>query len=161
MNIFQRITDWVKTHLFSWQKKPDVVTYIKLETPWYFLFEIPTMPDGTVVSYSPGYCGEPCPLSNKKKAIYYNDKELWGIGECWDEKFPSDIEPLSKEDVDKILAEAKEEEGIFFGEKINSRYEVSVEEDKYEPEIHVENEVYIPQPRKLKAKFQSLEKDNL
>jgi hypothetical protein len=88
----------------------------------YFRFEIPTNADGTRVSYSPGWHGvlDKCP--SKVTVSLYNDKEGYGIAMTNDTKpLHKDLTAITKEQQEKILAEAVEEDGVYFGKSLEGR----------------------------------------
>jgi hypothetical protein len=103
---------------------------------FYFKFKIPTMPDGSVVTYSPGWCGTRDKCAQNEKGLLYNDKELWGIGQAEGDFVPDDVEVLSEKTALKLIAEADDtDEMVFKGEKILARY---IPEP--EPVVEVPNE---------------------
>lgn len=89
---------------------------------YYFKFEIPKNADGSRVSYSPGWHGTmpKCPM--KVTVLLYNDKEGFGIAQTEDTFVPPEVTVITKNEAEKILAEAKDEEGVYFGEKLANRW---------------------------------------
>ncbi len=90
---------------------------------YYFRFEIPLNSDGTRVSYSPVWCGTRERCAKNEKGLLYNDKEGWGIGEADGDFVPPDVTILTKGKAIQILSEVKDEEGVFFGDKLAHRWD--------------------------------------
>jgi hypothetical protein len=116
---------------------------------FWFKFLIPTNSDGSVVSYSPGWCGTRPQCAQNEKGLYYNDKDRWGIGIADGAFVPPDVEVIDAQkaldlmgvktvvaktaliEMDsegKLMADKVEitlpepEEGVFFGKKLTERY---------------------------------------
>lgn len=70
---------------------------------FYFKFKIPTNKDGTVATYSPGWCGTRDKCAKNEKGLLYNDKELWGIGQADGDYIPDDVEVVTKESVINLI----------------------------------------------------------
>ncbi len=94
---------------------------------YYFKFEIPRMPDGKVVTYSPSWCGTRPKCALNEKGLLYNDKERWGIGQSEGTFIPPDVEVIPEAEALKILAEAKDEPEVFTGEKLIHRWDAKPE----------------------------------
>ncbi len=72
---------------------------------WYARFKIPSMEDGKVVTYSPGWCGTRDKCALNEKGTLYHDKERWGIMQAEGDFVPDDVEVLTKEEVIKLVKE--------------------------------------------------------
>jgi hypothetical protein len=78
---------------------------------FYFKFAIPVQPDsvtkdnpdGTTVTYSPGWCGTRDKCALKEKGIYYNDKERWGIAIAEGSFVPPDVEVVDAGKVAELM----------------------------------------------------------
>ncbi len=89
---------------------------------YYFRFQIPQNADGTRVTYSPNYFGR-IPLCPKDVTVLLqNDKEGWGIARTEDTFVPPEVAVITEVEALKILTEAKDEDGVYFGEKLVSRW---------------------------------------
>jgi len=97
----------------------------------YFKFDIP---DG--VSYSPGWHGTMDKCPKKVTVLLYNDKEGFGIAKANDSFKPDEVEVLTKTVAMKIVDAAKDEEGVYFGEKLDNKWnpEVLIEDVVQEPD---------------------------
>ena len=99
---------------------------------YYFVFQIPVNKDGSRISYSPEWHGtiERCPEG--VKVLLYNDKEGYGITQTEDNAVlvHPDLKVITEEEAKKILAEIKDEEGVFFGEKLANRWLLEAEANK-------------------------------
>ena len=98
---------------------------------YYFRFEIPTNADGTRVSYSPNYHGTMPKCPEGVTVLLYNDKKGFGIAKTEDTFIPPEVIVISSDEVDKVMAEVKDEEGIYFGDKLADRWLPEV----IEPEV--------------------------
>lgn len=98
----------------------------------WFRFEIPTNADGTRVSYSPGWHGVSDKCPQKVTVVLYNDKEGYGIAQTEDTFIPKESTSITKTVFDSTLALAKDEDGIYFGDKLVHRWDAKEEpiEDK-------------------------------
>jgi hypothetical protein len=182
-NIFTNIISTIK----SWIIRPSAVKptdnqyAFPIPTIYYFKFDIPDMEDGSVVRYSPGWCGRRERCARNEKGLYYNDKERWGIGRAYDTYIPDDVEVLSPDDalklmgievasvsdkaeinfdssgevsVDgKVMKLPEPAEEVWFGTKLAERYvpEAEIIEEK---EVIKPDEVYIPPPPKEKSNIE-------
>ena len=108
---------------------------------FYFRFKIPAMADGSPVTYSPGWCGTRDQCACNEKSLYYNDRELWGLGQAEGDFVPPDVEVVDEKTALEILATAKDEDGVFFGEKLDNRWlPETVKEDFVEASEKVQAE---------------------
>lgn len=83
----------------------------------YFRFEIP---QGTV--YSPGWFGTMQKCPSGVTVLLYNDKEGFGIAMSEDTKpFPKEAKEITEKEYARILADTKEEEGVYFGKSLEER----------------------------------------
>ena len=101
---------------------------------YFFVFKIPQNADGSRVSYSPGWHGT-LPLCPKDVTVLlYNDKEGYGIAQTPDIKLPKGLTALSEAEAKVILTEAKDEDGVYFGQKLANRWnpEVIIEDKPVE-----------------------------
>jgi len=89
---------------------------------YYFRFEIPQNTDGTRVSYSPGWHGTIPKCPKDVTVLLYNDKEGYGIAQTEDTFVPPEVTKITEEEAKKILAEANDAEGVYFGEKLADRW---------------------------------------
>lgn len=89
---------------------------------YYFRFEIPTNEDGSVVTYSPGWCGTRDRCARNEKGILYNDEEGWGIGQAEGDYVPDDVKVLTEKEALKIVdaADATNPK-VFVGLKLKYR----------------------------------------
>ena len=110
---------------------------------YYFKFTIPKNKDGSTATYSPGWCGTRDKCALNEKGLLYNDKELWGIGQAEGDYIPDDVEVLDEKTALSIIAEAKDEDKVYFGEKLANRWnpEVVVEDKEQEPVLTENGEV--------------------
>jgi hypothetical protein len=93
---------------------------------YYFKFTIPKNKDGSVATYSPGWCGTRDKCALNEKGLLYNDKELWGIGQADGDYIPDDVEVLEEAEALGTLttmAMKRNLDGIYFGEKLERRYD--------------------------------------
>lgn len=103
------------------------------------------MPDGSAVRYSPNWCGDREKCAKNEKALLYNDKELWGIGQADGDYVPNDVKVISKEQAIKLISDVfdanpnsvnitndgqviikipiKDAEGVYAGEKLVHRWD--------------------------------------
>ena len=70
---------------------------------FFFRFSIPTNKDGSVVTYSQGWCGTRDRCAKNEKGILYNDKELWGIGQAEGDFIPPDVEVIDAKKVAELM----------------------------------------------------------
>ena len=89
----------------------------------YFRFEIPTNADGSRVTYSPGYHGTMPHCPKDVNVLLYNDKEGYGIAQTEDTFIPPEVTKITKTLANDILTKAKDEEGVFIGEKLVHRWD--------------------------------------
>lgn len=111
-------------------------------TRTYFRFIIPTNADGTRVSYSPDYYGRMDKSPKNVTVVYYNDKEGYGYAYTTDTfDFKQAVVTTAKE-ADDVLATAKDEVGVYYGEKIATRWypEIKIEELKVDEKDNVVTE---------------------
>ena len=93
---------------------------------YYFTFVIPTNTDGSRVSYSPTWHGT-MPKSVKNVVVdLYNDKEGWGLAHTTDTFIPIEVIPTTQNT--EILSSAKDENGVYFGTKINQLWDKTYED---------------------------------
>ena len=94
---------------------------------YYFRFEIPTMDDGSRVTYSPGWFGT-MPLCPKDVTVLlYNDKEGYGVAKTEDTFIPKEVKELKEAEALKIVEEAKDEDGVYKGKKLADRWLLEAE----------------------------------
>ena len=74
---------------------------------FYFKFPIPTNKDGSVVTYSQGWCGTRDRCAKNEKGLLYNDKELWGIGQAEGSFIPPDVEVIDARKAAELLLNKK------------------------------------------------------
>ncbi len=91
---------------------------------YYFRFDIPKNEDGTRVTYSSGWHGIMPHCPKDVTVLLYNDKEGYGIAQTEDTFIPSEVTKITKTAADKLLATAKDEDGVYFGEKLANRWNV-------------------------------------
>ena len=91
---------------------------------YYFRFEIPDNADGTRARYSPGWHGTMpnCPMD--VTVLLYNDKEGYGVAKTEDAFVPPEVTEITKKEAKAILDSVKDEDGVCFGEKLVTRWEV-------------------------------------
>jgi len=113
---------------------------------FYFKFQIPNNSDGSVVSYSPGWCGTRDKCAQNEKGILYHDEERWGIGQAEGDYVPDDVVVLSEKEVVELLKtqtkevvaatsiadtvkaiEAALPEKVFAGDKLAHRWDAKPE----------------------------------
>ena len=93
---------------------------------FYFKFDIPTNKDGSVVTYSPGWCGTRDKCAKNEKGILYNDEERWGIGQAEGDFIPPDVTVLTEKDALKLVDAADSTNPkVFKGDKLARRYDVT------------------------------------
>jgi len=97
---------------------------------YYFKFEIPTNADGSRVTYSPGWHGTMPKCSKNVKVLLYNDKEGYGIAKTEDTFIPKEVEVITEKIALGIVAKATDEEGVFFGDKLVTRWDAEVLDGK-------------------------------
>ena len=104
---------------------------------YYFKFIIPTNSDGTRISYSPNYHGTMNKCPKDVTVLLYNDEEGYGIAKTNDKFKPKEVKVIEEAVALGTLTDAalKDEEGVYFGEKLDNRWkpEPIVEEPKPEP----------------------------
>ena len=93
---------------------------------YYFRFEIPTNEDGSRVSYSPGWHGTMPRCPKDVTVLLYNDKEGYGIAKTTDTFIPPGVTKLADNEAKKIVTEAKDEDGVFFGDELVHRWDEEV-----------------------------------
>jgi hypothetical protein len=64
------------------------------------------MPDGSRISYSPGWCGTRDRLALNEKSLLYNEVEGWGIGQADGDYVPNDVEVLGEKQVNGLFSQA-------------------------------------------------------
>ena len=84
--------------------------------PTYFKFNIPTMPDGSRVHYSPGWFGQMDRVCKNTTVLYYNDKEGYGVAYTSDTFIPPSVSRISSTEADSIVKGAKDVTGIYAGQ---------------------------------------------
>jgi len=90
---------------------------------YYFRFEIPTNDDGSRVSYSPGWFGTMPKCPDKVIVLLFDDKVGFGVAKCEDTIIPSEVIVLGEFDALNLVSNAKDEEGIYFGDKLAHRWD--------------------------------------
>jgi hypothetical protein len=136
------------------EPEPKILPEPKL---FYFLFNIPDMPDGSVVHYSQGWCGTRNRCAKDETGIYYDDELKFGVGKAFDRFIPTDIVLIGADQVMQIMgrtdvADAKTESvielggegtvsvdgkvvelaetvkpGVYFGKKLADRWNITEE----------------------------------
>ena len=90
-----------------------------------FRFEIPKGLD-----YSPSWHGT-MPHCPKDVIVHlYNDKEGYGIAETPDKVTQKELTVLDKVDVLTQLSAVKDEEGVFIGDKLLTRWDAEVDDGR-------------------------------
>jgi hypothetical protein len=93
----------------------------------YGKFKIPDNGDGTVVTYSPGWCGTRERCAQGEKGILYNDEERWGIMQFEGDFVPPNVEVLTEKEATALLEATKEKHKdnpkVFFSEKLATRWD--------------------------------------
>ena len=97
---------------------------------YYFRFEIPTNADGTRATYSPGWHGTMPKCPKNVTVTLYNDKEGYGIAETEDTKLPKEVTAIEDKEVFSLLSTTKDEDGVYFGQKLK---------DRWNPEVLIED----------------------
>lgn len=92
---------------------------------YYFRFETPKNADGTRVSYSPGWHGTMPQCPKDVVVDLYNDKEGYGIAHTTDTFIPKEVKVIQKAEHTSILSGAKDEEGVYFGDKLKHRWDIT------------------------------------
>jgi len=96
---------------------------------YYYKFQIPSMPDGSCATYSPGWCGTMSKCPQNMVALAYNDKERFGIATAEDEFVPPEVEVITEEEANQIIAALDVEDAeVFTGEKLLHRWDAVPEE---------------------------------
>ncbi len=93
---------------------------------YYFRFEIPLMPDGLRVSYSPGWHGTMPKCPDKVTVLLYNDKECYGIAQTEDKFVPPEVRVIEESEalMEQVKAEDNiEQDGIWTGSKLEHRWD--------------------------------------
>ncbi len=94
---------------------------------YYFKFTIGKNVDGTRVTYSPGWHGEMPHCPKDVTVLLYNDAEGWGLAQTEDKITQKEIQEISKDEADKVLVNVKDEDEVYFGEKLANRWNPKVE----------------------------------
>lgn len=89
---------------------------------YYFRFEIPTMPDGKRVTYSPGWHGTMPKCPRDVEVLLYNDKEGFGIAKSEDAFVPQEVTAVTEKEALDLVAAQKDEDGVYFGQKLADRW---------------------------------------
>ena len=89
---------------------------------YHFRFDIPTNADGSRVTYSPGWSGTMPKCPKNVTVLLYNDKEGYGIAKTDDSFIPNEVTKLNNTEAQRIVSEAKDEDGIYFGQKLKDRW---------------------------------------
>ena len=90
---------------------------------YYFRFEIPRHPDGTIAIYPPGWFGtmDKCPAD--VTVLLLNDKEAWGIAKSDDAFVPPEVTVISEAVALDLLSETQQEDKVFSGQtKVYERW---------------------------------------
>ena len=101
---------------------------------FYFRFQIPTNKDGSVATYSPGWCGTRDKCALNEKGLLYNDKERWGIGQAEGDFVPPDVEVLTKEQVISVFKTQKYT-GVVTSELTGIENTVEIDASKFDIDI--------------------------
>lgn len=109
------------------------------QTKTYFRFDIPLSADGSRIKYSPGWFGASDKCPQNVTVVYYNDKEGYGVAYTTDIFITKQATLTTAKVADDTVAAAKDEAGIYYGEKIASRWypEVKVEEYKVDEKDNI------------------------
>jgi len=70
----------------------------------YFKFEIPTMEDGSRITYSPGWHGTMPKCPTDVTVLLYNDEEGYGIAKTEDTFIPKEVTVLVQEEAEKLIS---------------------------------------------------------
>lgn len=92
---------------------------------YYFRFEIPAG-----VKYSPNWHGTMPRCPKDVEVLLYNDKEGYGIAKTEDIFKPPEVEVLAEAEALKVVREAQDEEGVYFGQKLADRWLPEAETEK-------------------------------
>jgi len=94
---------------------------------YYFKFNIPKNADGSRVSYSPGWHGTMpfCPHENTT-VLLYDDKRGFGVACNEDDYTPPEIVVLPEAAAMALINSAKDEDGVYFGDKLRYRWDEEV-----------------------------------
>ena len=93
---------------------------------YYFKFEIPRNADGTRVMYSPGWHGIMPKCPKNVTVLLYNDKEGYGIAQTDDKLIQKEVIPIDESEALGTLTEvalAKDDAEVYFGDKLDSRWD--------------------------------------
>jgi hypothetical protein len=112
------------------------------QTKTYFKFDIPLNADGTRVSYSPDYYGRMDRSPKNVTVVYYNDKEGYGYAYTVDTFEIKQATLTTATAADNVIKAAKDEIGVYFGEKILTRWypEIKIEEYKVDEKGNIVTE---------------------
>jgi len=89
---------------------------------YWFRFGIPVNSDGSRIIYSKGWHGTMPKCPKDVVVLLYNDKEGYGIAKTEDTFVPPEVTVLTEGEANKVLVEVKDEEGVYFGQKLEDRY---------------------------------------
>ena len=76
------------------------------------------------ISYSPNWHGTMPRCPKDVKVLLYNDIDGFGIAQTEDTFIPKEVCIITKTEAMKILAAAQDIDGIFFGTKLDARWDV-------------------------------------
>jgi hypothetical protein len=93
----------------------------------YFKFVIPTNADGTRVHYSLGWFGVMDYVPKNVTVLLYNDKDGYGYAYTTDTYMAKEAIVKTQKEVDDTIKLAKEEKGVYFGQKIYDRWLPEIE----------------------------------
>ncbi len=93
---------------------------------YYFKFEIPKMPDGQRIAYSPGWHGAMAKCPKKVTVLMYNDRDGYGIAKTEDTFIPPEVEVITEAEAQSLLA-LPDADGIYRGDKLLHRWDVKEE----------------------------------
>jgi len=105
---------------------------------YYFRFEIPTNPDGSVVNYSLGWHGTMPKCPRGAEVLLYQNKEKFGIAKTEDEFVPPEVKVIPEDIALEIICKAIKDKkldmsaDIFVGDTFDAQW--LVEDGIVEPE---------------------------
>ena len=120
---------------------------------YHFRFQISKNIDGSRVSYSPNWHGTLSKCPKNVTVLLYDDNVGYGIAKTEDTFVPPEVTRIFEIEANKILAEAKDMDGVYFGQKLADRWlpEAETEDIKDTPETLLEEST--PSPRKAVDTF--------
>lgn len=112
-------------------------------TKTYFKFDIPLNDDGTRVSYSPDYYGRMDRTPKNVTVVYYNDKEGYGYAYTTDTFEIKQATLTTATVADNVIKAAKDEVGVYYGDKIATRWYPEIKIEEYKVTINEKGEIII------------------